>query len=272
MCLLLIAIDQHPDYQWIIAANRDEYRDRPTAPVAWWGDHPDLLAGRDLSAGGTWMGVTRQGRFAALTNYREPHCVYPRGPSRGLLVTDFLMGSASPEVYLTAIAARVRRYNGFNLVVGDLQNGLFYYGNRGPDSESRNAPRRLVPGLYGLSNHRLDTPWPKVLRGKAMLSDCLGACGATLDTCLLDALADTAQPADTQLPNTGVGLAWERILAPLFINSAHYGTRSCSVVRLDRQAHLSFVERTLPQPGGDGKKPVDRHFRFQIALHQTHGS
>jgi uncharacterized protein with NRDE domain len=131
---------------------------------------------------------------------------------------------------------------------------------------------RLTPGLYGLSNHRLDTPWPKVLRGKALLADCLGTSAAALDTCLLQALADTAQPADTQLPDTGVGLAWERILAPLFINRAHYGTRSCSVVRLDRQTHLNFVERTLPQPGEDGHKPIDRHFRFQIAPHQTHGA
>jgi uncharacterized protein with NRDE domain len=255
-----------------MAANRDEFRNRPTAPAAWWSDQPDLLAGRDLSAGGTWMGVTRQGRFAALTNFREPHCVYPRGPSRGFLVTDFLAGSASPEDYLSAIAARSRRYNGFNLVVGDIQSGLFYYANRGCLDEAAGPPKRLSPGLYGLSNHRLDTPWPKVLRGKAMLADCLEACGATLDTCLLDALADTTQPADAQLPDTGVGLAWERMLAPLFINSAHYGTRSCSVVRLDRQAHLSFMERTLPPPGEALKKAVDRHFRFQIAPHQPPGS
>jgi uncharacterized protein with NRDE domain len=272
MCLLLIAINQHPSYPWIIAANRDEYHDRPTAPAAWWEDQPDLLAGRDLSAGGTWMGITRQGRFAALTNYREPHCVYPRGPSRGLLVTDFLTGSASPEAYLTTIAARDRRYNGFNLVVGNIQSGLFYYGNRGCHSgDAGSLPMRLAPGLYGLSNHRLDTPWPKVLRGKALLADCLGTSGAALDTSLLKALSDMTQPADTQLPDTGVGLAWERILAPLFINSAHYGTRSCSVVRLDRQAHLNFVERTLPQPGKDGEKAVDRHFRFQAALQQPHG-
>jgi uncharacterized protein with NRDE domain len=272
MCLLLIAIDQHPEYPWIIAANRDEYRDRPTAPMAWWQDRPDLLAGRDLSAGGTWMGVMRQGRFAAVTNYREPRCVYPRGPSRGFLVREFLTGGLTPQAYLTAIKAQGGRYDGFNLVVGDVQNGLLYYGNRGTDDELRSAPKRLGEGLYGLSNHRLDTPWPKVLRGKALLTDCLTKRDRDLDACILNALADTTQPADTQLPDTGVGVDWERILAPLFINGADYGTRSCSVVRLDRHGHLSIVERTAAPPGENGTRPVDRRFHFQTAASQTEGT
>jgi uncharacterized protein with NRDE domain len=276
MCLLLIAIDQHPDYPWIIAANRDEFRDRPTAPMAWWADRPDLLAGRDLRAGGTWMGVTRHGRFAALTNYREPRCVFPRGPSRGFLVTEFLMGTAPPQAHLAAISERGRRYDGFNLVAGDIHSGLFYYGNRGlegaPDGTAGSPPKPLAPGIYGLSNHRLDTPWPKVLRGKSMFTGCLAAAGAALDTCLLKALADTTQPADPRLPDTGFDLAWERILAPLFINSPHYGTRSCSVVRLDRQGHFDIMERTLPQPGESGKTPVDRHFRFKVAPGQAQGA
>jgi uncharacterized protein with NRDE domain len=274
MCLLLIAIDQHTDHRWIVAANRDEYRDRPTAPMAWWTDHPDLLAGRDLRAGGTWMGVTRQGRFAALTNYREPRCIYPRGPSRGLLVSDFLTGHLSPQAYLAAIAAQGHRYDGFNLVVGDLQNGLFYYGNRGTQGgdEARRAPKPLGPGLYGLSNHRLDTPWPKILRGKAALLACLGAKAGELDACLLESLADTTQPDDALLPDTGVGRSWERILAPLFIKSPHYGTRSSSVVRLNHKAHLSIVERTLPQPGEKGERPVDRRFDFRIDAQPIQGS
>jgi uncharacterized protein with NRDE domain len=198
VCLLIIAIDQHPDYRWIIAANRDEYRDRPTAPLAWWSEHIDLLAGRDLRAGGTWMGITRRGRFAALTNYREPRCRYPRGPSRGFLVRDFLTGNLAPQTYLTTIAAQGQRYDGFNLVVGDSQSGLFYYCNRGPniDGATHNAPIRLERGIYGLSNHYLDTPWPKVVRGKALLSACLGTSAQDLDTCLLTSLADTCQPRD----------------------------------------------------------------------------
>jgi uncharacterized protein with NRDE domain len=271
MCLLLIAIDQHPEYPWIVAANRDEYRDRPTAPMTWWQDHPDLLAGRDLRAGGTWMGVTRQGRFAAVTNYREPRCIYPRGLSRGFLVSEFLTGGWTPQAYLAAIKAQARRYDGFNLVVGDVQNGLLYYGNRGTDSEIRSAPECLGPGFYGLSNHRLDTPWPKVVRGKASLADCLATRDTDLEVRLLKALTDTTQPADSQLPDTGVGLALERILAPLFINGSHYGTRSCSVVRLDRQGHMIIVERTLPQPEKIGLAPVDRRFHFQIAPPGTQG-
>jgi uncharacterized protein with NRDE domain len=266
MCTLLIAIDQHPDYPWIIAANRDEFRDRPTAPMAWWADHPGLLAGRDLRAGGTWMGITRKGRFAAVTNYREARCVYPRGPSRGALVADFLSTGASPRAYLERIAHRGRRYDGFNLIVGEVDGGLFYYGNRdgdGGDPASR-APVQLSAGIFGLSNHRLDTPWPKVKRGKALFAACLQASGKGLDACILRALGDTYQPADADLPDTGVGLDWERILAPLFINTPHYGTRSCSVVRLDHNGQLAVVERTIAQPGETGPRSYERRFCFRV--------
>jgi uncharacterized protein with NRDE domain len=271
MCLILLAIDQHPDYPWLIAANRDEFRERPTAPLGWWRDHPQVLAGRDLAAGGTWMGLTRKGRFAAVTNYRETRSVFPRGPSRGALVSDFLTGEMPPEAYLKVIATQGQRYNGFNLVLGDTCSGLFYYGNRGiaAGSRSHDAPNRLTPGIYGLSNHRLDTPWPKVERGKRRVADCLATQGRAqeegLTEALFDVLADRSQPDDADLPDTGVGLTWERILAPLFINNPHYGTRSCSVVRLDHRDHLTIVERTIPQPGHPDPLPVDRRVQFHAA-------
>lgn len=277
MCLILLAIDQHPDYPWIIAANRDEFRDRPTAPLNWWADHPQVLAGRDLTAGGTWIGVTRQGRFAAVTNYREARSVFPRGPSRGALVSDFLTGQIQPEAYLEQIAAQGQGYDGFNLVLGDTSSGLYYYCNRGCNSNrgtaagsrGHDAPIRLTAGIYGLCNHRLDTPWPKVERGKRRFVDCLAARGQTTGEAftesLLDVLDDRFQPDDTDLPDTGVGLTWERILAPLFINGPHYGTRSCTVVRLDHNNHLAVVERTNPQPGYPDQQPVDRHFQVHVA-------
>lgn len=273
MCLILFAIDQHPDFPWIIAANRDEYRERPTAPLGWWSDHPQVLAGRDLTAGGTWMGVTRQGRFAAVTNYRDARCVYPRGPSRGALVSDFLTGDMSPQTYLDQIAAQGQRYDGFNLLLGDIGSGLFYYCNRScnsdRDCESRpnpEGPIALSAGIYGLSNHRLDTPWPKVRKGKRLFAECLDTHGHAQEKVFTDALfevlADEAQPKDAELPDTGVGLAWERILAPLFINQPHYGTRSCSVIWLDHQNRLRVVERTTPQPGHSDRQPVDRRYQF----------
>jgi uncharacterized protein with NRDE domain len=266
MCTLLLAIDHHPDYRWIIAANRDEFRDRPTAPMNWWTDQPDLLAGRDLRAGGTWMGVTRRGRFAAVTNYREGCCVYPRSPSRGALVADFLGSAATPRAYLDKIAGRSHRFDGFNLVVGDVASGLYYYGNRGEgrSGQTTSPPRRLPAGIYGLSNHRLDTPWPKVKRGKEMFAACLNTHGKDLEARLLEVLGDTAQPADAELPETGVGLDWERILAPLFINAPHYGTRSCSVVRLGHDNQLHLLERNMPTPGETDNRPIDQRFRFPV--------
>ena len=267
MCTLLLAIQRHRDYPWIIAANRDEYLDRPTAPMSWWADRSGLLAGRDLRAGGTWLGVTRSGRFAAVTNYREVSCVYPRGPSRGALVSDYLTGTQSPKAFLAAAARQRHRFDGYNLVVGDVQSGLHYYGNRGldPADEAQSAPVRLAPGLYGLSNHRLNTPWPKVQRGKALLTACLGHRGRDLEDRLLEALADTTLPADGDLPDTGVGLFWERILAPLFIRSPHYGTRSCSVVRLNRRGQFTVLERSFPQPGTSDGQPIDRRYQFRAA-------
>ena len=265
MCTLLIAIDHHPDHRWVIAANRDEFRDRPTAPMDWWADQPDLLAGRDLRAGGTWMGVTRRGRFAAVTNYREACCVYPRSPSRGALVADFLGSTATPQAYLEMIAGRSQRFDGFNLVVGDLNHGLYYFGNRGEgrSGNTTSPPLRLTPGIHGLSNHRLDTPWPKVKRGKALFAACLKT-NERPEARILEVLADTAQPADTDLPDTGVGLDWERILAPLFINAPHYGTRSCSVVRLGLDGRLDILERTIPHPGETDCRPIDHRFRFLV--------
>ena len=162
MCLILIAYRCHPRYPLLVAANRDEFHDRPTAPLAFWHDLPQILAGRDLKADGTWLGVTQSGRFAAITNYREPARIMLDAPSRGCLVSDYLGSVESVRIYLDRLAWTVEIYNGFNLLLGDFGN-LHYYSNRG------GVARALTPGVYGLSNHLLDTPWPKVERGRQAL-------------------------------------------------------------------------------------------------------
>ena len=162
MCLILFAYEQHPEYRLVFAANRDEVYDRPTCSLAFWRDHPTILAGRDLQGHGTWLGITRTGRLAAVTNYRDPGRQKETAVSRGLLVRDFLLDTRSPEQYLNRISRIKDRYNGFNLLLGD-RTELYYYSNRG------DGMRRISAGLYGISNRLLDTPWPKVQKGKAKL-------------------------------------------------------------------------------------------------------
>jgi hypothetical protein len=161
-----LSLGQHRKYPLVVAANRDELLARPTQAAGFWQDAPQLLAGRDLSQGGTWLGITRDGRFAALTNFRDPPAKRPDRPSRGYLISAFLQGSDTPSAYVTGLAARAHEYNGFSLIVGH-GGEFYYYANR------EREPRALAPGLYGLSNHLLDTPWPKVVRGKPARSSSL---------------------------------------------------------------------------------------------------
>lgn len=238
MCTLLFAVDAHPRYRLVVAANRDEFYARPTAQAGWWADAPGVLAGRDLQAGGTWLGVTRAGRWAGLTNVRDPSDVRVGAPSRGALVADFLRGDVPPEAYLRSIAHA--RYAGFNLVVGDL-GGAWYM------SQKSGVPERLGPGVYGVSNARLDTPWPKVERGKAGLRALLARPEIGADA-LLDLLADPTRAADDALPDTGVGLELERALSPLFIAMPGYGTRSSTALRVEVGGAASLREATV-RPG-----------------------
>lgn len=244
MCLLLFSYKMHPDYRLIVAANRDEFYNRPTAPLAYWPDHPNVLAGRDLKGSGTWLGITRSGRIAAITNYREPAAHMENAPSRGLLISDFLTGNASLKQYLKAVSKKSRAYNGFNLIAGD-PSGLLYYSNR----DTR--VRHLQPGLYGISNHLIDTAWPKIQRGKDLLQGQLSGGEKFNIEKIWKILSDRSQPADDELPDTGVGLQWERILAPLFITSPDYGTRSSSIVLIEYSGRTTFMERTF-ENGADG--------------------
>ena len=254
MCLILFAHGVHPAYRLVVAANRDELYARPTAPVEWWENAPEVLAGRDLRGGGTWMGITRGGRFAAVTNFREPPEHSSDAPSRGHLVADFLRGGTSPGNFLRQLARRADEFNGFNLLIGD-RSELWYFSNRNGD------PTELLPGTYGLSNHLLDTPWPKVERGKQALRDLLEVTDEPLTQALLQTLADVEPPPDHLLPDTGVGREWERALASPFIITPEYGTRSSTVLLVGRDAEVTLVER--PVVPGSREQPEVRH-RFRI--------
>jgi uncharacterized protein with NRDE domain len=241
MCLVLIGLHQHPDYSLVVAANRDEFYDRPTSPATFWSDHPHVLGGRDLKAGGTWMGIDRSGRFAAVTNYRQGTRETAAPRSRGHLVSDYLTTSADPERYLDEVERDATLYNGFNLLVGDARR-LFYYSNR------EGGRRTLGSGIYGLSNHLLDSPWPKVTASKNALGALLSG-GSELIPDLLALLSDRRQAADESLPKTGVSLEWERLLSAAFITSPGYGTRSSTVLLVGRDGSVVLVERSFG-PGG----------------------
>ena len=257
MCLILLSYKVHPDYRLILAANRDEFYNRPTAPLNYWDDHPDVLAGRDLKGSGTWLGVTRSGRIAAVTNYRDPAVPIKNAPSRGILVRDFLTGNSSPQRYLEEIRKKGRRYNGFNLIAGDA-SGLFYYSNRAtPVNE-------LKPGVYGISNHLLDTSWPKVKTGKIRLQGQLNGAEKIDFEKIFGILSDSSLPPDDELPDTGVGLDWERILSPLFIISPDYGTRSSSIVLMHESGRVIFEERTFFNAGNGIKQGETRKYNFMM--------
>ena len=258
MCLLLLAYDIHPVYRMVLAANRDEYYDRPTEPLSFWNDRPDILAGRDLKGKGVWLGINRNNRIAAITNYREPFLRLENAPSRGLLVSDFLAGTEAPQNYLNHIKTIGHGYNGFNLIVGD-GSGLFYYSNMG------NSIQKLKPGLFGLCNHLLDTPWPKIEKGKAALAALLAGKQPIEVEDVFSILSDRSYPPDNMLPDTGVGIGWERVLSALFITSPFYGTRSSSAVMLERTGRLTFAERTFEPASGEPSEGKTRIFSFMIS-------
>lgn len=238
MCLVLFALDAHPHQRLVVLANRDEAYARPTASSAWWSDAPDVFAGRDLQAGGTWMGVTRTGRWTAVTNVRDPSAVRDDLASRGDLTRAFLTSDAPSADYAARVFAERDAYNGFNLIVGDGRETHLV-------SSRRPSPERLGPGIYGLSNDTLDTPWPKVTRGKAGLSSLLEADSVDVEAAL-GVLSDAEPAPDAELPATGVGIEWERILSPPFIRTEQYGTRTSTVLTVSRSGRVRWTEQYHP--------------------------
>jgi len=238
MCLIVFAWRPEHATPLIVAANRDEFYARPTLPLAAWEGYPGVYAGRDLEAGGTWLGVAPGGRFAALTNVRDPG--QPLGPrSRGELVAGFLQGRQSPLEYLQQVARRAADYSGFNLLVGDASQLCYFNPRVGP-------PVAVAPGVHGLSNAALNTPWPKLLSARSSLE-------ATLenpDTASLVALlADNRLPTDAELPETGVGLATERLLSSVFIASANYGTRASTALIVHADGRREIMEHSFGPSG-----------------------
>jgi uncharacterized protein with NRDE domain len=243
MCLVVIALDAHPEYALVIAANRDEFHARDAAPAAWGSAPPfrGILAGRDLAASGTWLGVRRDGRWALVTNVREGGHVDPALRSRGELVPGVLNADAPPAEALADLAARGADYNGFNLLAGDADHAE-WMSNR---SATR---RRLTRGVHGLSNALLDTPWPKLVRTRDRLRAWIDT-GSSGVAPLLAALADRTLARDGELPATGVPTEWERALSPPFIQGERYGTRCSTVLTIDRAGRARFLERTFATDG-----------------------
>jgi uncharacterized protein with NRDE domain len=250
MCLILIAHQAHPAYPLVVGANRDEFYGRPTAPADFWRDAPNVLAGRDLQASGTWLGISRDLRFAAVTNFRDMRGMQPGARSRGELTSEFLRGNETAERYLETVVRRASEYSGFNLFVADA-TGLFYYSNR--DGEVR----KLRPGIYGLSNHLLDTPWPKVAELKPRFS------AAITEPLNPDAirklLADRGLAPDEALPDTGVGRERERMLSAAFVISDTYGTRSTTTLSVGADRAVHFNEWSY---GPAGAPIGEREFMF----------
>ncbi|MFZ6649681.1 NRDE family protein [Undibacterium sp. TJN25] len=246
MCLIVFAWKLIPSTPLVVAGNRDEFYERPAAPAGWWQDVPNIYAGRDLQAGGTWMGIsTRNGpdsvttRFAAITNIRAPSEKRPDAPSRGALVSDFLQGSASAAKYVEQIKDGAQAYNGFNLLLGDGDD-LIWFSNRWQQDERNGKP--LLPGIYGISNAALDTPWPKVVSTKAEFASLL--CQRAPEGAYFEMLADSTKAPDCRLPDTGVSIDMERLLSSAFIASPTYGTRASSLLYIHDGKPAEFLEKT----------------------------
>jgi len=237
MCLIVFAYKSHQNYKFIFAANRDEFYERSTEQADFWEAQPELLAGKDLKAGGTWLGITKSGRFAAITNYRDLSNIKDNAPTRGLLVTNYLLGKLSSEDYYDSVISELSGYNGFNLILGKINN-LYYF------STHTKGLRKLVPGVYGLSNAVLDTPWPKVEKSKNHLVKLIKQ-NEVHAWELLSLLNDTVEAREKDLPDTGVGIELEKVLSSVFIQSPKYGTRSSTAVVIDNNNNVRFAEKTF---------------------------
>ena len=260
MCLIAIALDAHPSYSLILAANRDEWYVRATASAGWWPDAPSIFGGRDLAAGGTWLGLTRQGRLAALTNFREPNAPAGTGRSRGELVSRCLMEPVPLDDYATQVMAHGHDYAGFNLLLIDAAAGgsATWLSNRA-DGAGRSAMIRapISAGVHGLANQLIDSDWPKVrLARGAMSATLLERQAIDIEATLFGCLADRRVADDDALPETGVGLERERQLSPPFIATPEYGTRASTVILVDRQGGVRFTEKSWHRRSAPGSASV----------------
>ena len=245
MCLIVFAWKLIPCTPLIVASNRDEYYNRPASPATWWGTSPAVFGGRDLQSGGTWMGITskenEQGhtvKFAAITNVRESSATRADAPSRGALVANYLTNQLSAQDYVNVIADQADQYNGFNLLIGD-ETDLIWFSNRRLDDERNGKP--LPAGIYGISNASLDTPWPKVVKTKAEFASLI--CQRAPEDAYFEMLSNTTPAPDCRLPDTGVSFDMERLLSSVCIESPTYGTRVSSLVKIHANYPSEFYEQ-----------------------------
>lgn len=236
MCLIVFTNNCHENYKLIFAANRDEFYNRPTGQAGFWSDHTDLLAGKDLQAGGTWMGITKQGRFAAITNFRDLKTHKDDAPSRGNITLNFLINDIHPEDYYNELKTDLHIFNGFNLILGSIDE-LYYFSNK------IDGIKKIESGVHGISNALLNTPWQKVEKSKQHLKKLIDQ-QEIHPWEVLNILNDTTIAKDDELPDTGVGLELERLLSPVFIKTEKYGTRCSTVVMVDKENNVKFVEKS----------------------------
>jgi uncharacterized protein with NRDE domain len=253
MCLIVFRWKNHPDFKLILAANRDEFYARPSERIHFWEQDQDILAGRDMQGGGTWMGVSRKGRFAALTNFRDPFNIKSDAPSRGHLVKEFLTCQESPHAYLKDLAGQSDQYNGFNLLVGDADQLLYF-------SNYNRKISILEPGIYGLSNHLLNTPWPKVKTAVNRLKS-ISDSALNKDE-LFGLMRDENIFPDEALPKTGIPMEWERAVSAIFIRKLpDYGTVNSTLLTVSHESHVALIERIH---GPDFSDADERHHSFTV--------
>lgn len=252
MCLIIFAWNVHPEYPLVLTANRDEFYARPTAPATFWENEPNILAGKDLQAGGTWMGVTKSGRFAAVTNYRDPANIRESAKSRGNIPTSFLASRQHPEDYLKELKEEATEYNGFNALL--LQGEDLYH-----FSNYEGKINRLKPGIYGLSNALLDTPWPKVVATKAAFQSQLSK-NFELDD-LIRLMQNEETYSEELLPKTGIPLEWEKAVSASCIRTEKYGTCCTTAITLSKSGVINFMEKSYPV---GNRKEQTTHLHFQI--------
>lgn len=253
MCLMVFANNYHSEYKLIFAANRDEFYERPSSPVHFW-KVDTILAGKDLKDGGTWCGINKNGRFAAITNYRNIKAIKKDAVSRGKIVTDFLTGTSSPELYSKGLANSANQYNGYSFVFGNISE-LFFFSNQSAKL------LKIESGIHGLSNHLIDTPWFNVRRGKELLERAVNK-GDNFIEDLFALLSDTTSSPDNELPDTGLDKKTEKSISSIFVETPGYGTRSSSVILIDRNDNVTFVEKSLDIRT---KEWMTNKFEFQTA-------
>ncbi len=256
MCLITFSYKQHARYPLIFAANRDEDYERPSRPAQFWDENPTILAGKDLQAGGTWLGINKYGEFSAITNYRDPNIEKENPPSRGQLVLNFLESNEDAHSHLSNIQLHAEKYMGFNLLAGSLDQ-LGYYSNQQDDI------LLLDSGLYGLSNHLLETPWPKVRRAKTKIQSIISNDRITPEA-LFDLLADNQQAPEEELPDTGIPKDIEKKVSPIFIQSDGYGTRCSTILLIDHNGEATFAERRF----NPGTMEVEEENQYTFSISQ----